>query len=106
MLPGSKLHRAEWEAVLEKLTSLPDKPRFVVASGSVPPGVPDDFFARAARCAKQLGASIIIDTSGASLGAALEEGVTLIKPNQNELNEYTGRKLENDADRAGPPAAT
>ena len=100
VLPGSKLHRAEWEAVLEKLTSLPDKPRFVVASGSVPPGVPDDFFARAARCAKQLGASIIIDTSGASLGAALEEGVTLIKPNQNELNEYTGRKLENDADRA------
>jgi len=99
VLPGSKLHRAEWEAVLEKLTSLPDKPRFVVASGSVPPGVPDDFFARAARCAKQLGASIIIDTSGASLGAALEEGVTLIKPNQNELNEYTGRKLENDADR-------
>ncbi len=99
VLPGSRLHRAEWEAVLEKLTSLPDKPRFVVASGSVPPGVPDDFFAQTAKCAKQLGAKIIVDTSGAPLGAALEEGVTLIKPNQNELNEYTGRKLETDADR-------
>ncbi|MDP2409715.1 MAG: 1-phosphofructokinase family hexose kinase [Pseudolabrys sp.] len=100
VLPGSALHRAEWEAVLEKLATLPDRPRFVVASGSVPPGVPEDFFARTAKCAKKLGAKIIVDTSGASLGAALEEGVTLIKPNQNELNEFSGRKLETDADRA------
>jgi 6-phosphofructokinase 2 len=35
VLPGSALHRAEWEAVLDKLTTLPDKPKFVVASGSV-----------------------------------------------------------------------
>ncbi|MGC2690705.1 MAG: PfkB family carbohydrate kinase, partial [Pseudolabrys sp.] len=40
VLPGSRLHRAEWEAVLDKLSSLTDKPKFVVASGSVPPGVP------------------------------------------------------------------
>ena len=48
VLPGSTLHRAEWEAVLETLTTLSGKPKFVVASGSVPPGVPDDFFARGA----------------------------------------------------------
>ena len=46
VLPGSTLHRAEWETVLEKLATLPQTPKFVVASGSVPPGVPDDFFAR------------------------------------------------------------
>ena len=50
VLPGSPLHRAEWEAVLERLVSLPQPPKFVVASGSVPPGVPDDFRARGAPC--------------------------------------------------------
>ena len=56
VLPGSPLHRAEWEAVLDRLASLAERPKFVVASGSVPPGAPDDFFARVARHAKALGA--------------------------------------------------
>ena len=38
VLPGSTLHRAEWETVLEKLTTLPQRPKFVVASGSVSAG--------------------------------------------------------------------
>ena len=49
------LHRAEWEACLDRLVSLPQKPKFVVASGSVPPGVPDDFFARVVAIAKRHG---------------------------------------------------
>jgi 6-phosphofructokinase 2 len=98
VLPGSTLHRAEWEACLDKLSSLPSKPKFVVASGSVPPGVPDDFFARAIRQAKQLGATTVIDTSGAALEAVLEEGVTLIKANLVELVEFIGSPLERDAD--------
>jgi 6-phosphofructokinase 2 len=98
VLPGSTLHRAEWEACLEQLSSLPNRPKFVVASGSVPPGVPQDFFARALRQAKQLGAKTVIDTSGAALEAALEEGVTLIKVNLMELIEFTGSPLDCDAD--------
>ena len=99
VLPGSALHRAEWEACLDKLASLPSSPKFVVASGSVPPGVPEDFFARVVRHAKRLGAKTVIDTSGAALEAALDEGVTLIKPNLVELIELIGAPLDNDADR-------
>lgn len=99
VLPGSALHRAEWEACLDKLSSLPSRPRFVVASGSVPPGVPEDFFAQVARAAKKLGAKMVIDTSGPALGAALDEGVTLAKPNQNELSELVGEPLSTDAAR-------
>jgi 6-phosphofructokinase 2 len=99
VLPGSPLHRAEWEACLNKLVSLPVKPKFVVASGSVPPGVPEDFFARVVRHAKRLGAKTVIDTSGAALKAALDEGVTLIKPNLAELIELVGAPLNSDADR-------
>lgn len=99
VLPGSALHRAEWEACLDKLAALPVKPKFVVASGSVPPGVPDDFFAKVARLAKTLGAKVVIDTSGPALGAALDEHVFMVKPNLNELSELAGVALDTDAAR-------
>ena len=99
VLPGSALHRPEWEAMLDKLTGLPHRPRIVVASGSVPPGVPDDVYADMTRRARKLGARMVIDTSGPALGAALAEGVSLIKPNQNELSEFVGQTLETDDDR-------
>ncbi len=99
VLPGSALHRAEWEAVLHKLTTLPEKPKFVVASGSVPPGVPEDFFARVARQAKQLGAQCVIDTSGSALKTALIEGVALIKPNLVELSDLVGAPLDTEEAR-------
>lgn len=99
VLPGSALHRAEWEACLEKLTSLPEAPRYVVASGSIPPGVPEDFFAQVTRASKKMGAKVVIDTSGPALKAALKEGVTLVKPNQNELSEFVGQPLTSEASR-------
>ena len=99
VLPGSALHRAEWEAVLDKLATLAGKPKFVVASGSVPPGVPEDFFARVARQAKQLGAKCVVDTSGPALKMALAEGVTLIKPNLVELSDLIGAPLDTDNTR-------
>jgi 6-phosphofructokinase 2 len=99
VLPGSPLHRAEWEACLDKLATLAHKPKFVVVSGSLPPGVPDDFYARAIRHAKALGAKTVVDSSGAALKAALAEGVTLMKPNLAELSDLVGAPLDNDADR-------
>ena len=99
VLPGSKLHRSEWEACLDRLASLPKPPKFIVASGSIPPGVPDDFYGQVARCAKKIGAKMVLDTSGAALGPALKEGVALIKPNQNELAEFSSMDLSDEADR-------
>lgn len=96
VLPGSSLHRAEWEACLDRLGTLERKPAFVVASGSVPPGVPDDFFARVIRKARGLGARTVVDTSGDALKAAVDEGVDIIKPNINELSEFTGQTLDSD----------
>ncbi len=99
VLPGSSLHRAEWEACLATMSKLKDKPRFVVASGSIPPGVPDDYFARVAREAKRLGAQSVVDTSGDALKAALEECIDIIKPNVAELSALTGTALDSDEAR-------
>ena len=99
VLPGSRLHEAEWMAVLDKLAEISDQPKFVVASGSEPPGVPDDFFARVVKLARKIGARPVVDTSGDALKRTLDHGVYLIKPNINELAELMGMPLDNDAAR-------
>jgi 6-phosphofructokinase 2 len=72
------------------MTSIAPAPAFIVASGSLPPGVPDDFFARAARMARDINARFVVDTSGPPLAVALREGAYLIKPNLREFQELTG----------------
>ena len=62
----------------------------MVASGSLPGGVPDDFYARVARIARQRGARMMLDTSGQPPAAAVAEGVDLIKPNLREMRELAG----------------
>jgi 6-phosphofructokinase 2 len=89
ILPGPKLAESEWRECLDLLFRTEPFPRFVVASGSLPGGVPDDFYARVARIAKERGAKMILDTSGAALPAAVAEGVYLIKPDLREMRELT-----------------
>lgn len=98
VLPGPRLARHEWGECLERVANLPTAPAFIVASGSLPPGVPDDFYARLARTARTLGSRMVLDTSGPPLAAALEEGVFLVKPNLRELRELTGSALGSEAE--------
>jgi len=99
VLPGPLLAEPEWRTCLDMLAPLEERTRFVVGSGSLPPGVPEDFFGRAARLAKTGSRKIIIDSSGSALRAALEVGVYMIKPS---LNEFRGlmsdTPLETEAD--------
>jgi 6-phosphofructokinase 2 len=92
-MPGAPLNDKEWHQCLDVLAATDQKPAYIVASGSLPPGVPDDFYAQVARIGKSLGARVIVDTSGIPLCLALEEGVYLIKPNIRELADLVGREL-------------
>jgi 6-phosphofructokinase 2 len=95
ILPGPRLIETEWQECLKLICSIEPFPRFVVASGSLPAGVPDDFYARIARIAKQRGARMILDTSGKALAIAVAEGVDLIKPNLREMRELSGSEPAN-----------
>jgi 6-phosphofructokinase 2 len=94
VMPGPHLTDSEWQACLSHLEQMPDFPDLLVASGSLPPGVPVDFYARLARLCRERGARMVLDTSGPALSAALAEGVYLFKPNLKELAELAGRPLE------------
>lgn len=96
VLPGPALDEGAWTAFLDAITALEVPPSYVVASGSLPADVPDEFYARVARSAKQIGARVVLDTSGPALKAALAEGVTIVKPNLGELRALVGRSLESE----------
>lgn len=99
VLPGPRLEEGEWKYILEQLSDLVPSPAWVVGSGSLPPGVPDDFWARLASVAAEHGVRTALDTSGDALAAALEVGVDLLKPNARELGEAAGRTLETEEDQ-------
>jgi 6-phosphofructokinase 2 len=91
VMPGPRLTEAEWQACLDHLAYLPRFPDLLIASGSLPPGVPDDFYAKLARLCRERDARLVLDASGPSVTAALAKGVWLWKPNLKELGEQTGQ---------------
>ena len=76
--PGTPLSQHEWEQCLTAIEGINDA-GFIIASGSLPPGVPKDIYARIARIAKTKNAKFIVDTSGEALTHAAEAGVYLMK---------------------------
>ncbi|MBL7796877.1 MAG: 1-phosphofructokinase family hexose kinase [Saprospiraceae bacterium] len=92
-MPGQSLGHQEAETCLEAVRRL--RPDILVASGSLPPGLPETYYAKVAALAKQIGARLVLDTSGAALQAAAHEGLYLLKPNLGELSALVGvEKLE------------
>jgi 6-phosphofructokinase 2 len=101
VLPGPELRKHEQNACLRMLADTASRAQFVVASGSLPPGVPTDFYQRAAATAADAGARFILDTSGPAL-QAIRSGVYLLKPSIRELRESVGHALP---DRSAQVAA-
>lgn len=67
---------------------------FVVASGSLPRGAPDDTYARMADLVARRGGRFVLDATGPALARALDrDSVFLVKPSLGELEALTGRKL-------------
>jgi 6-phosphofructokinase 2 len=97
LLPGPTLSLAEQHACADALDQQGAAARFLVASGSLPPGVPDDFYAHLAQRAKARSQHFVLDTSGPALRAALEIGVYLFKPSLRELEELLGQTLTTEA---------
>ena len=98
-MPGPELFPDEWQACLDRVVEQTTASDFLVASGSLPPGVPDDFYARLAhRCGKK-NIRLILDTSKQPLCSAVGKGVFLIKPNLNELDTLAGYRLQNEPER-------
>lgn len=90
-MPGPLLEADEWIACLEKVFEL--EPKYLVASGSLPPGVPIEFYGEITRYASTYDIQVIVDTGGDALRSTFGKGLFLIKPNLNELELFSGEKI-------------
>lgn len=97
VMPGPTLTEAEWRGAVNAAVNAADG-GYLVASGSLPPGAPEDIHVRLARALAPGGTRLLIDTSGPALRASLAGGVHLVKANYREFDELAGRVLS-DAER-------
>jgi 1-phosphofructokinase len=94
-LPGATVSPETFAAWLKMLDELAEPGRFVVLSGSLPCGLPDDCYASLCARLNADQARVVLDTSGEPLRRALT-GTALpycIKPNRHELEQWVGHAL-------------
>ncbi len=89
--PGAKLSQHEWERCIDAIDKIADA-EYLIASGSLPGGVPDDIFAKLAAVSKKKDLKLVVDTSKAALKHAANEGVYMLKPNLTELSSLLEKK--------------
>lgn len=105
--PGPHLPDHVLSALGDLLVEQAAGARWVVLSGSLPPGTPSTWYAHLVARLRSTGARVAVDTSGAPLLATLDPAVAhlpqLVKPNAEELAELAGTPgadLEHDVEAA------
>lgn len=98
-MPGPDVNQQEWKKCLDVIKHTRPKPDFIVASGSLPPGVPDDFYSKVATLAIDSDIHFVLDTSKQALTSAFKEKIFLIKPNVRELQQLAGQELNNEKEQ-------
>jgi 6-phosphofructokinase 2 len=99
VLPGPTLTERDAQRCLAAVREAISEGGFLIASGSLPPGVPTDFYAAIVRQAHEAGVLTVLDGPGYALAAALEERPFLIKPNWREFDELIGNESGDDGQR-------
>lgn len=83
--PGATLQPSDGERLLSRVATLATFLRVASISGSLPPGVDDQLYARLIKRLRNARKYVALDSSGAALRSGLAAGPNLIKPNAEEL---------------------
>ena len=88
--PGPALTPAEVHALVDATCKAAADASYVVAAGSLPPGVDPAVFELLGRALADQRVPYVVDSSGAALALALSARPALVKPNREELTEVSG----------------
>ncbi len=94
---GPEVTAPELERFTERLLYLARGARICVLAGSVPPGAPEDAYARLIAGLRELGVLTVLDTDGEQMRAGLRVEPTVVAPNVEEAEEAVGHEF-NDID--------
>ncbi|RMH73213.1 MAG: 1-phosphofructokinase [Actinomyces sp.] len=90
---GPTLAADEVDALVAAVRGADEGARYVVVAGSLPPGVDGAVIDRLAGALPDPAGRLVVDSSGAALGAATTASCALIKPNREELESLVGEPL-------------
>jgi len=89
---GPVLSEPEWQECLRQIGET--ECDWFVASGSLPGGVPHDFYARVAEILRDRATRFVVDAPAGQLAPALAGGgLFLVKPSRDELEQLSGAAL-------------
>ena len=88
--PGPTVFEHEWQRALDLVEENLGMGDYLVASGKLTAGIPDDFYIRVAELASSKKARLVLDTKGPALKWAVGSEIFLLKPNIRELSELYG----------------
>ena len=95
---GPDVEAGELEMLVDKLHYLARDADFVVFAGSLPRGVPEDFYAEAIRDLNRRGVRTVLDAEGQPLRLGTEAEPFLVSPNQREAEGLVGQEFADDED--------
>lgn len=91
---GPMVSAGEIASLMTKIESRLKPDDWWVLAGSLPPGIPDDIYARIIHIIQEGGARVVLDSSGEPLRLGCQAGPYLAKPNACEASQITGKPVE------------
>jgi 1-phosphofructokinase family hexose kinase len=89
-----RVGQAHLEAFDRKYETALDQADCIVIGGSLPDGVPPEFFSSAIAKARRRDIPVVFDSSGPNLHLGVQAGPTVIKPNEAEIADLFGKAPE------------
>ena len=90
---GPPIEKAELARIEKAVTGKLDAASWLMICGSLPPGVPSHFYAQLVKAARHRGVKTLLDADGEALRHGIEEGPTVVTPNQSEAERLLNRTL-------------
>jgi 1-phosphofructokinase family hexose kinase len=97
---GPTIRPEKQAELLAKIEGLARPGDWWVLAGSLPPGVPDAYYAQLVSLLQRRGAHTLLDTNGEPLRLGCQAGPFLVKPNLEEARSLTGMALGSPAEIA------
>ncbi len=96
--PGCEISASEEQQFMQRYPDIIQDSHVVTISGSIPRGMKKDIYGRMVTVAKAMGKAVILDSSGETLKQGIQSCPTVVKPNQEEIEQLFGIKIHSMQD--------
>jgi len=92
--PGSSFPEGKEKELRNWILGLCEEGDWLILSGSLPPGLPDDFYASVLEESRRQDIITVLDSSGDALRKGAAAKPHIVKPNLSELSALSGKRFE------------